>query len=77
MGAMSRRGDFYEDDEPIEQVVAAFNRGHKVLTSLPPLMEPRPTSFSYAASLVREFPLRSPFAGIDKPSFDAPLTSAQ
>ena len=27
--------DFYEDDEPVEDVIAAFERGRKVLTAPP------------------------------------------
>ncbi len=27
---MVKRGDFYEDDEPIEKLEAAFEQGHKV-----------------------------------------------
>jgi hypothetical protein len=33
---MARRGDFYEDDEPIEEVVAAFDSGEPVVTAPPP-----------------------------------------
>jgi len=33
---MARRGDFYEDDEPIEDVVAAFDNGEPVVTAPPP-----------------------------------------
>lgn len=29
------RGDFYEDDEPVEKLVAKFNRGDKVVTAPP------------------------------------------
>lgn len=29
------RGDFYEDDEPSEDVVAAFNAGEKFVTARP------------------------------------------
>jgi len=32
---MVRRGDFYEDDEPIEDLEAAFARGRKVVTARP------------------------------------------
>jgi hypothetical protein len=28
--------DFYEDDEPLEEIVAAFERGEKGLTAPPP-----------------------------------------
>lgn len=27
--------DFYEDDEPVEEVVAAFERGEKIVTAPP------------------------------------------
>ncbi len=33
---MSEPGDFYEDDEPIEAIRAAFERGTKGTTGLPP-----------------------------------------
>jgi len=33
---MARRGDFYEDDEPIEDLVAAFDNGEHVVTAPPP-----------------------------------------
>jgi hypothetical protein len=32
MGHMASTRDFYEDDEPVEAVIAAFERGTKVLT---------------------------------------------
>lgn len=34
---MTARGEFYEDDEPVEEVLAAFERGTKHLTARPPL----------------------------------------
>lgn len=33
---MSARGDFYEEDEPIEHLLAAFDRGAKGVTVVPP-----------------------------------------
>jgi hypothetical protein len=32
---MARRGDFYEDDEPVEKLVAAFEQGQRVVTAPP------------------------------------------
>lgn len=32
---MATHGDFYEDDEPLEDLLAAFERGTKVETSYP------------------------------------------
>jgi hypothetical protein len=35
MGLMTNDDDFYEDDEPVEAVLAAFNAGEKGLTAPP------------------------------------------
>jgi hypothetical protein len=32
---MSERGDFYEDDEPVDKVIAAFDAGEPVTTEAP------------------------------------------
>ncbi len=32
---MTRRGDFYEDDEPLADVVAAFEAGEPAVTAAP------------------------------------------
>lgn len=34
---MSARGEFYEDDEPIEDLLAAFDLGIKGVTVVPPI----------------------------------------
>ena len=76
-GPMSRRGDFYEDDEPIDEVRAAFERGEKHLTAAPdhgsrtellkvqPAGSPRPASVRGKTELLRLPGLRllKPFTG--------------
>lgn len=35
MASMTNPGDFYEDDEPVDQVKAAFDQGTKIVTVRP------------------------------------------
>ena len=59
MLGMERDEEFYMDDEPVEDVLRAFERGDKFLTA-PPSRRARTLYLDVASSLVTE-PVSRPF----------------